>query len=159
MLDLFRTLPILANEIEDAEPIREAIVFAAWRRVAGEGLWAHAAPLRLQNATLSIAVSNLTWQRHLKDLASQMLFKLNALLGAATVSYIEFEINEAAVIESRGERDTVDEADARRLAEQQLTPELRAAALKIEDEELRTQFLAAAGNCLVRKARKQSRTI
>jgi hypothetical protein len=157
MLDLFRTLPILANEIEDAAPLREAIVFAAWRRIAGEALSSHATPLRLENATLSIAVSNITWQRHLKDLASQMLFKLNAVLGSATVSYIKFEIDETAVINARGTTSVIDDSERRRLADEMVTPELKAAAMKIEDEELRRHFLEAAGSCLVRKARKESR--
>jgi hypothetical protein len=157
MLDLFRTLPFLAREIEDAAPLREAIVFAAWRRTAGEALTSHAAPVRLQNATLTIAVSNRTWQAHLKDLASQMVFKLNSLLGASTVKYIEFEIDESAVLRSRQSQDGVDESELRRLAEHEITPELEQAAAKIEDEELRKQFLAAAGNCLVRRTRKESR--
>ena len=157
MLDLFRTLPALVNEIEDAAPLREAIVFAAWRRTAGEPLLAHATPVRLVNATLTIAVSNVTWQRHLKDLASQMLFKLNSLLGAATVTYIEFEIDEAAVVASRRNPEVTDDAESRRLAEREMTPELRAAAMKIEDDALRDQFLAAAGKCLVRKARTEAR--
>src|SRR5687768_13670 len=130
MLDLFRTLPFLAREIDDAAPLREAIVFAAWRRTAGEALTSHAAPVRLQNATLTIAVSNRTWQAHLKDLASQMLFKLNSLLGASTVSYIEFEIDEAAVLKARRSHDAVNEAELRRLAEIEITPELAQAANK-----------------------------
>lgn len=157
MLDLFRTLPALVNEIEDAAPLREAIVFAAWRRTAGEPLLAHATPVRLLNSTLTIAVSNVTWQRHLKDLASQMLFKLNALLGSATVTYIEFEIDDAAVLASRRSPEVRDDEETRRLAERELTPELRAAAMKIEDDGLRAQFLAAAGNCLLRKNRTAER--
>lgn len=157
MLDLFRTLPILANETEDAAPLREAIVFAAWRKTAGEQLTSHAAPVRLQNATLTIAVSNITWQRHLRDLASQMLFKLNALLGSATVTYIEFEIDEPAVLKARGTRKTIDDEETRKLAELEITPELEIAAAKIEDEELRKHFLAAAGHCLVRRKERLER--
>ena len=86
-----------------------------------------------------------------------MVFKLNSLLGASTVSYIEFEIDEAAVLEARRSQGGVNESELRRLAELEITPELQQAAAKIEDEELRKQFLAAAGNCLVRKARTESR--
>ena len=155
MLDLFRTLPLLAAEIEDAAPLREALVFAAWQRTAGDGLVPHTTPVRLEGSKLVIAVSNLTWQRHMKDLASQMVFKLNALLGSSTVSFIEFEIDEKAVLSSRRIADRTDESELRRQAEQAITPELEiAAAEAIKDEVLRKVFLEAAGNCLVRRARK-----
>lgn len=154
MLDVFRTLPFLAKQIENAAPLREAMIFAAWRRIAGETLASHAAPIRLEDSKLSIAVSNLTWQRHLKDLSGQLLFKLNAVVGSPTVTFLEFEINEPAVIASRGIVRSNDETELRRMAEKELTPELTAAAMKIEDDDLRKQFLAAAGNCLVRRARK-----
>ena len=157
MLDLFRTLPALLSDIEGGSELREALVFAAWRRIAGEALAGHTAPVRLENATLIVAVSSLTWQRHLKDLGGQMLFKINAALGAPMVSYIQLDIDEAAVLNERGARPTVDD-DLRRQAEEEITPELSLAAATIEDEELRKQFLAAAGNCLIRKKRSEARS-
>ncbi|HVF29317.1 MAG TPA: DUF721 domain-containing protein [Pyrinomonadaceae bacterium] len=152
MLDLFRTLPGLMADIEGAEVVREALVFAAWRRTAGEALSSHTAPVKLVDSTLTVAVASLTWQRHLQDLGGQMLFKLNSTLGAPIVSYIQLDIDEAAVLRERGPR-TVIEGEARKLAEQEITPEMATAAEQIEDEELRRQFLAAAGNCLVRRSR------
>jgi hypothetical protein len=157
MLDLFRTLPGIVDDIEGADGLREAIVFAAWRRIAGDALAEHAAPVGLADSSLSVAVSNVTWQRHLKDLAGQMLFKLNALLGVPTVNYIEFVIDEAAVLAERRGRRPADEGDLRREAENAITPELAAAAEGIADADLRKQFLLAAGNCLVRRARSASR--
>ncbi len=156
MLDLFRTLPGLMRDIDGAEAVRAAVVFAAWRRVAGENLAEHAVPVRLDSAKLIVAVSSVTWQRHLKDLAGQMLFKLNATLGAPLVSYLEFEIDEAAVAEVRKQLRPVDDTDLRREAERMISPELMNAAEKIEDTELRRQFLLAAGNCLVRRKRARS---
>ncbi len=38
MDELFQTLPALLKEMSDNEPLREAVVFAAWRRASGEGL-------------------------------------------------------------------------------------------------------------------------
>ena len=149
MLDLFRTLPGLMSEIEGAEEIREALVFAAWRRIAGEALAGHTAPVKLENSTLVVAVASLTWQRHLKDLGGQMLFKINAALGAPMVSYIQLDIDEAAVMKERGGR--TQRVDSNRLAEEEITPELSSAASNIEDEQLRELFLAAAGNCLARR--------
>jgi len=94
MLDIFRTLPGLLKDLEGAELIREAVVFAAWRRIAGEALAEHAVPLKLENETLSVAVSNITWQRHLKDLCGQMIFKLNAALGTQAVTFIRLQIDD-----------------------------------------------------------------
>ncbi len=44
---LFRALPKLLREFEDTEEVREAVVFAAWRRIAGESLSEHTVPFRL----------------------------------------------------------------------------------------------------------------
>ncbi len=49
MEDLFRTLPKLLKEMSDSEEVREAVVFAAWRKIAGESLQTHAIALRLFN--------------------------------------------------------------------------------------------------------------
>ena len=151
MLDIFRTLPGIFDDVEGAEMVREAVVFAAWRRIAGEGLAEHAVPLRLEKGKLFVAVSNLMWQRQLKDLCGQMVFKLNAALGAPTVNFIELQIDEEAVRSRRSKKWEPDEGDLQRLAEKEISPELARAAERIADEELRRQFLLAAGNCLVRK--------
>ncbi len=153
MLDLFRTLPGLVKEIEGSDVIREALVFAAWRRIAGEGIVEQAVPVKLENTTLFVAVASQTWQWHLKDLAGQLLFKLNAAVGSTVVNFINFEINEAAVIGARTRSGSLDESELSRMAEEAITPELADAAAGIEDAELRRQFLLAAGNCLVRRER------
>lgn len=152
MLDIFRTLPGLLKDLEGAELIREAVVFAAWRRIAGEALAEHAVPLKLENGTLSVAVSNITWQRHLKDLCGQMVFKLNAALGTPAVTFIHLQIDEQTVREHRSKM-RKPEPDLRYNAEKEVSPELVRAADAIADDELRRQFLLAAGNCLVRKKR------
>ena len=154
MLDLFRTLSRVLHDAEDIDEIRQAIVFAAWRRIAGESLAEHAVPVGLEETTLVVAVSNVTWQRHLKDLCGQMVFKLNAALGAPMVTFIELRVDQNAV---RPRKTDDHEAELRRLAENEISLELRSAADKIEDEDLRKQFLLAAGNCLVRKRSFESR--
>ena len=155
MLDIFRTLPGVLDRLEDDGEVRQAIVFAAWRRIAGESLAEHAVPLELEETRLHVAVSNVTWQRHLQDLCGQMVFKLNAALGAPLVTFVELHVNEQAVLRDRASRSmtNADEDELRRKAEVEITPELRSAADKIADDELRKQFLLAAGNCLVRKRR------
>ena len=157
MLDIFRTLPGILGDIEGVEVVREAVVFAAWRRIAGESLTAHAVPVALENGTLKVAVSNLNWQRNLKDHCGQMLFKLNAALGSPTVTYIELQIDEHAVL--RGRTGSAPQDDAFRAAAQnEISDDLKRAAASIEDEELRRQFLLAAGCCfLIRKRSFEAR--
>src|SRR5688500_9293034 len=154
MLDLFRTLPGLLKDIEGSELIKESVVFAAWRRIAGEGLCDHAVPLRLRDTTLSIAVSNVMWQRHMKDLRGQMVFRVNAALGAPMITSIDLRVDESAVLRERGKwaaEPTESEATLRREAQAEVSMELLTAARKIEEDELRKQFLLAAGNCIVRQ--------
>ena len=158
MLDIFRTLSAAARDIEGAEAVREAIVFAAWRRVAGELLSEHTAPLQLNASRFVVAVSSETWRKHLEDLSGQMLYKLNAAIGTPLVSYIEFCIDEDAVIEGRQRIDDDSEAAAemRSTALEHISPELRSAAEKIADKELRAKFLLAAGSCLVRAQKRKN---
>ena len=151
MLDIFRTLPGILDDIEGAEMVREAVVFAAWRRIAGDALAQHTVPVRLDKTRLFVAVSNLTWQRHLKDLCGQMVFKLNAALGTPVVTFIELQINEQVVLDHRSKSAKADDLELRHEAEKEISPELARAASGITDEELRRQFLLAAGNCLVRR--------
>ena len=69
MEDLFRALPALLKEFEENESLREAVTFAAWRRIAGESLCEHAVPFRLYKKHLIIAVAHETWKRHLERLS------------------------------------------------------------------------------------------
>ena len=81
--DLFRALPALLKEFDDNESLREAVVFAAWRQIAGESLREHAVPLRLYQKHLIVAVMSETWKKHLEHLSGQMIFKFNSALGTA----------------------------------------------------------------------------
>ena len=89
----------------------------------------------------------------------QQDLKLNAALGAPLVTFVELHVNEEAVVRDRANRLVIsaDEEQLRRDAQGEISSELRAAAAKIADEELREQFLLAASNCLVRKRRLESR--
>lgn len=153
MNELFRLLPNLLKEFEDNPKVREAVVFATWRHVAGESLAEHAVPLRLKQKHLTIAVANERWQKYLKDLSGQMIFKLNSALSQAVVTFIEFQVDEEFVQETREKRrgKTYDEEELRELALNQVSPKLRSKADSIKDDDLRYQFLLAAGSCLARK--------
>jgi hypothetical protein len=153
MNELFRLLPNLLKEFEDNRKVREAVVFATWRHIAGETLAEHAVPFQLTNKHLTVAVATDRWQKYLKDLSGQMIFKLNSALGQAIVTFIDFQVNEDFVRAEQEKRrgKTFDEDELRELALNQVSPNLRSKADAIKDDDLRYQFLLAAGSCLARK--------
>jgi hypothetical protein len=152
MNELFRALPALMKEFEDNKTVREAVVFAAWRKIAGEALRFSAVPVRLSGKRLTVAVSGESWRKHLEHLSGQMIFKINSKLGSAVVTFIEFQVDEAKV---KKERDKFQKIELKGISEDaalnEITPKMRHKADAIKDDNLRYQFLLAAGSCLVRK--------
>lgn len=153
MEELFRALPALLKEFEDNQDVREAVIFAAWRKIAGDALRDRAVPHRLFKKHLVIAVMSDTWKKHLEHLSGQMIFKLNSVLGSAVVTYIEFRVDEKVVLEDRAKhrKSIVSDENIKETAMNEVTPKLRHSADAIKDDNLRYQFLLAAGSCLVRK--------
>lgn len=153
MEDLIRALPALIKEFDENETVREAVVMAVWRKIAGEVLRDHAVPFRLFQKHLIVAVTSETWKRHLESLSGQMIFKLNSALGQAAVTFIEFRVDEKTVLDERSKnrKQTVSEAEFEDLALDEVSQKLRRSADAIEDDNLRYNFLLAAGGCLVRK--------
>jgi hypothetical protein len=142
----FRTLPGVFEAIDASDEVRQAFVYAAWKRVAGAQLTERTVPLSLEEKRLAIAVTDITWQRNLESLASQLLFRLNATLGKPLVEFIEFRIDAAAVEASIGEGDQTDvRPDAT-----DLPSEVFDSAASIKDDQLRKAVLNAAANCLSR---------
>lgn len=152
MDELFRALPALLKEFENNESVREAVVFAAWRKIAGDMLRDHAVPFHLVQKRLIIAVSSETWRKHLEHLSGQMIFKINSKLGAALVTFIEFRVDEAIVKKERAEFRKLQSGNiSDEQALNHITPKMRHSADAIKDDHLRYQFLLAAGSCLERK--------
>ena len=159
MQELFRALPKLLKEFEDTEEVREAVVFAAWRRIAGESLSEHTVPFRLFNKHLIVAVADKMWKRHLESLSGQMIFKLNSVLSQPVVTFIEFRIEAATLAAERAkhQKQILSDEELKEIALDQVTPQLRRAADAIADDNLRYQFLLAAGSCLARKNRMKNK--
>jgi hypothetical protein len=159
MNELFRLLPKLLKDFDDNPKVREAVIFAAWRKIAGETLAEHAVPFQLNKKHLIVAVASERWTKYLKDLSGQMIFKLNSSLSQAAVTFIEFEVNDEFVQAERDKRrsKTYDEAELRELALNQVTPQLRSKADSIKDDYLREQFILAAGSCLARKEKMKNK--
>lgn len=158
MQEVFKILPqMLKSEgKEEVEQLDEAIVFAAWRRVAGEQLRDQAVPFRVYNKRLIIAVADETWKRHLEDLSPQLLFKLSGALGRAAIAFLEFRIDTRTIDCERERlfRERTSQIERERVAMQNVPENVRRAANKIEDDNLRRNFLLAAGSCLARRRKR-----
>ena len=154
MQDLLRFIPGLVKQLGDNQVAREAFVFAAWRKIAGEGLSGRTAPVGLDGEKLVVAVEDATWQRNLEDLAGQMVFKLNSTFRRQLVTFIEFRISpEEVAEEARSRRPKPTPSISEEDVAAEITDEVRSAAASIKDEGLREQFLKAAAECLARKKR------
>ncbi len=153
MEDLFRALPSLLSEFEENETLREAVVFAAWKRTAGQSLSEHAVPFRLYQKHLIVAVASEMWKRHLESLSGQMIFKLNSLMKQAAVTFIEFRVDEKTVLTAKSDKskNTLSPLEFEEIALDEVSANLRHSADAIADDNLRYQFLLAAGACLARK--------
>ncbi len=158
MKELFRLLPKLLSEHEDNETVREAVVFAVWRNVVGDSLRENTVPFRLYRKQLIVAVADERWKHHLESMSGQMIFKLNSALRAPEVTFIEFRIDEKTCAEARKNKPpTITEEEMWEIALENISPKLRQTANAIKDENLRYQFLLAAGGCLARKKKMQSK--
>ena len=143
----FRTLPGVFEAIDASPEVREAFVYAAWKRVAGAQLTERTAPFSVKDKRLVIAVGDKTWQRNLESLAPQLLFRLNAMLGRPLIEFIEFRIDAAAVEAGTSEvAETETKPDSTELPQ-----EVFESAAAIKDDQLRKAVLNAAANCLARK--------
>lgn len=153
MNELFGSLTGLLKEFGDNADVREAVVFAGWRKIAGEALREQTVPIGLDGKRLIVAVGSDMWKNHLADLSGQMIFKLNSALGDSLVTFIEFRTDEKLVNEnSRRYNDAkTDPEELARIARDEITPKLRNSAKAIKDADLREHFLTAAGRCLARK--------
>jgi hypothetical protein len=147
MESLLKLLPMMIRLSGDNEDVREQAVFAAWRVAAGKGIVNTCVPFRLYRKQLIIAVLDQTWKKQLEKLAGQYLFRINSLLGAPMITFIEFRIDRNHVLQARGH-------DAKPFEfhhTEELTEELQSSADEIKDPELRAQFLRAATKSLERK--------
>ena len=150
MDDIFSALPVLLDWHNENEDVRRAVIFAVWRRIAGESLAGRAVPVDLNENRLTVAVADRNWQRNLEQLAKEMIFKMNYVFGKPEVKFIEFAIDADAL---RPASLRTDRTEFEAAALDQITDPLRKAADGIEDDELRRRFLLAAGSCLARQER------
>ncbi len=147
MNSLLKMLPAMIRLSGDNEEVREQAVFAAWKAVTNYQLAQACAPFRLYRKTLVVATKDQTWKTQMERESPGWLFKLNSLLGAALVTFIEFRVDPKHVAESRPQAEREFEFHHT----EELTNELALAAARIQDEGLRETFLRAAAKCLERQ--------
>lgn len=90
MEQLFTVLPAVLKQVEHTARADESVVFAAWRRAAGEPLSRRTMPVSFCDKKLIVAVEDKTWQTHMQELAPQLVARVNETVGQGTVEYIEF---------------------------------------------------------------------
>lgn len=152
METLIKTLPAILQSAGDSIEVREAACIAAWIHVAGAGLREHALPMRLSEKALVIAVADQTWQKQLESLSSQLLFRINQVIGEAIVDSLDFRIEPGALAEARLFKKTNQPYQA---ADHAIPLELATAATQIADKDLRRAFLGAAIVSLERLEKSQ----
>ena len=90
MEQLFGAISNVVAELEPDSRGLRAVVFAAWRRTAGEAIIAKTEPVDLVDKRLVVKVNDETWRSHLEALAPQMLARIHKLIGDGTIRRIEF---------------------------------------------------------------------
>jgi predicted nucleic acid-binding Zn ribbon protein len=93
MESLIKALPAVLRASGNAPEVAEAAAIAAWKHCAGEGLRNRAVAFALQDRTLQIAVADLIWQKQLSAMRTQMLYRINTILGQPVVGALEFVID------------------------------------------------------------------
>ena len=148
MEQLINSLPALLRAAGDTEEVKAAAALAVWNHVVGEGLRQQTVATRLQKQRLTVAVSDSVWQHQLESMSAQLLFRLNALLGQGTITFIEFRVDPKTV-ESDGKRKV--QVENTRSDTGPVSLELVSAAALIHSPDLRRAFLGAANSCVRRR--------
>ena len=145
MEELLKSLSKVLQAHQDSPELNEAAAVAAWKHAIGDGLRQHTTALRLEGKTLIVAVRDAIWQKQLNTMKSQLLFRVNSILGQPLLNNIELKIDpKSLIVVSR-------EKKADEIVDNEVPLELWSAAAAIEDRQLRQKFLRAATGALRRK--------
>lgn len=148
---LIKTLPAILAAAGSSEEVAEAACIAAWKHAVGEGLSSHAIPVHLENKALVVVVEDNIWRKQLELMRSQLLFRLNAVLGPSFVESIQLRIDSKTFANTSRTKETAGQEKA---INHNVPAELVSAAAGIEDVDLRRAFLGAAASCIRRLENK-----
>jgi hypothetical protein len=146
---LIKSLPAVLKATEKSDEVYSVACVAAWNYCVGESLRNNAVARSYEENRLTVAVADAVWQKQLRPMSDQLIYRLNSILGKRLVRTIEFKIAPDVVAEALRKR--YSETKERSLSD--LPPEIVSAACSIKDEHLRRAFLGAANSCLDRLKR------
>ena len=147
MEELIKTLPNILRSIGDDPEVATAAAATAWKRAAGDGLRKHAVPIALKEGVLVVAVADPVWQKQLRPMLKELIYKTNSLLGQPLVRQVELVVD-AQIVNQRPRNSGVRQAPA------EVPPEISSAASVITDVKLREKFIRAATGTLARRERE-----
>jgi hypothetical protein len=147
MEELIKTLPQILRSVGNDPEVATAAAITAWKRAAGDGLRQHAVPVNLQDGTLVVAVADAVWQKQLRLMLKELIYKTNSMLGQPLVRQVELVVD-AQIVNPRPK------SSADRHAPAEVPPEVSSAANAISDIELREKFIRAATGTLTRRQRE-----
>ena len=154
MNQLIKSLPQVVRASGNSHEVVEAAAIAAWKFAAGDGLKDHAVPLKLEDGTLIVCVSDAIWQKQLHSMRGSLLFRVNSILGQPVVRELAFTID-SKLAKAREEAQTEPEQPL----DNEVPLELWSAANAIHDKELRKRFLKTATISLKRKQRDADKPV
>lgn len=147
MEELLSLLPIILQRAGYQQEVCEQAAFAAWERAVGDAISMNCVPFRLHEKRLIVLIASPIWKAQLQQMTSEIIFKIDRLLGAPLVTYIEYRVDPRQVAAHHQRRG---EVRFERLEE--VMNELESDANQIADPELRRVFLRAASKSLARQA-------
>jgi hypothetical protein len=145
--ELIKTLPTILRSIGDDPEVATAAAITAWKRAAGDGLRQHAVPVNLQDGTLVVAVADAVWQKQMRLMLKELIYKTNSMLGQPLVKQVELVVD-AQIVNPRPI------SSGGRQAHAEVPPEISSAASVITDVKLREKFIQAAMGTLARRQRE-----
>jgi len=144
--ELIKTLPIILRSIGDDPEVATAAAFTAWKRAAGDGLRQHAVPVNLQDGTLVVAVADPVWQKQMRPMLKELIYKTNTILGQPLVKLVDLVVDAKIVTPHR--------SSSTDRASREVPAEISSAANAIADSTLREKFIRAATDTLARRERE-----
>ena len=154
MNQLIKSLPQVLRASGNSHEVAEAAAIAAWKFAAGDGLRDHVVPLKLEDGTLTVSVSDAIWQKQLHTMRGQLIFRVNSILGQPVVRELEFVIDPKL---AKTREETTAKSDE--TLDNEMPLELWSVANAIQDKELRKRFLKTATASLRRREKDANKSV
>jgi len=146
MDQLIKSLPGVVRAAGNSPDAVEAAVLAVWTHATGDGIRPHAIASGMEGRTLVVNVRDTVWQQQLYVMRSQLIYRINSVLGQPLVGEIELRVNPKAV------PSLTQKVERAELADNEVPLDLWSAASEIQDKQLRQKFLKAAIGMLRRRS-------